>query len=49
MAAMRRIVLLATLLGSVLSGYVFLAGSASAHAFLGSHPQDPCGAGLFPC
>ncbi len=49
MAAMRRIVLLATLLGSVLSGYVFFAGSASAQAFLGSPPQLPCTGGPFSC
>jgi hypothetical protein len=49
MAAMRRIVLLATLLGSVLSGYVFFAGSAATHAFSGSSPQLPCSGGPFPC
>jgi len=49
MAAMRRIVLLATLLGSVLSGYVFFAGSAAAHAASGSPPQFPCVGGPFSC
>jgi hypothetical protein len=49
MAAMRRIVLLATLLGSVLSGYVFFTGSASAHAASGQTSLGPCGAGPFWC
>ena len=50
MAIVRRIVLLTALLGSVLSGYVFFAGSASAHAAsaLGG-PNTPCSGGPFSC
>lgn len=49
MAVLRRIVLFTALLGSVLSGYVFFAGSASAHAFSGPSPQLACDGGPFPC
>jgi hypothetical protein len=49
MVALRRLLLLAALLGSVLCGYVFSAGTPALHAAMAGHPNIPCGSGPFSC
>jgi hypothetical protein len=49
MATLRRLLLIAALVGSVLGGYVFSAGTAAVHASQASGPNIPCGGGPFPC
>jgi hypothetical protein len=49
MPTLRRLLVIATLLGSVLGGYVFSAGSAAHHATPMQRTASYCGAVPTPC
>ena len=49
MVALRRLFLIAALVGSVLGGYVFSAGTATSHAMPARQLADECGGGPIPC
>ena len=48
MHTLRRLLLIAALLGSLLGGYVFAAGSAASHA-APAGPKIACGGAGWPC
>ena len=49
MQTLRRLLLIAALLGSIVGGYVFSASSATAHATLANSPSVPCTSGPTHC